>query len=426
MSVVAPWRERLSSITGRVSGRARWALVDQALVSGSNLLTGLFLARFLGFEAFGIYSLVLIWVQLAASLQMSAILAPMMTCYPKKGDIGREAYLGALLLHQLVFLVLSLCLWFAASGFMAATGSPIELPVPFVLIAGLFVASQLQDLFRRYFYASDRPILAFISDLIAYAGRLLFLAVAAFGGQVGLDVAFEIIAGMYLLACAPVLRDLFRMRLSARLALRVATIHRPLSVWMSGSALAQWFSGNFFLVIVAAVAGPVALGGVRAVQNLIAVTHIMMQALENFVPVSATRIFLAGGAEKLAGYLRRLVVWGASAIMAVALGMALLAEPIMQLVYGQQFSDQSLIMVVLALQYILAHVNFSLVVGLRTLNDASATFWANAVAGIVSLLVAFPLTETFGVIGALCGILGSRILVALWHFFAFWRLLRVS
>ena len=61
-----------------------WALTDQAMVSGVNFLTGIVLARYLGIEEFGRFTLAWMAVLLVNSLQSGLIVQPMMSIGPKQ------------------------------------------------------------------------------------------------------------------------------------------------------------------------------------------------------------------------------------------------------------------------------------------------------------------------------------------------------
>ena len=71
------------TVTNRLSrflgGREIWALVDQALVSGSNFLTNIVLARMVGIEAFGAFTFAWMAVLFMNGFQNALIVAPMMS-----------------------------------------------------------------------------------------------------------------------------------------------------------------------------------------------------------------------------------------------------------------------------------------------------------------------------------------------------------
>src|SRR5688572_32875759 len=72
-----------------------WSVADQVVVSGGNLLTGVLVARFLGIEQFGVFSLLWLVLLLLQGTQSATILAPMVTIGPKEQRAdAREFYYG--------------------------------------------------------------------------------------------------------------------------------------------------------------------------------------------------------------------------------------------------------------------------------------------------------------------------------------------
>ena len=65
---------------------------DQALSSACNFLTTILLARALGLEAFGHYTMVWLALYFAMSLQLGLIVSPMMSIGTKEQGAEAEAY----------------------------------------------------------------------------------------------------------------------------------------------------------------------------------------------------------------------------------------------------------------------------------------------------------------------------------------------
>ena len=77
-----------------------WALVDQGVVSGVNFLTMVLLARMLGVEQFGKFSIAWLVLLFFKSIQAALVVAPMMSIGPKQRDDEQALYYGAVILQQ--------------------------------------------------------------------------------------------------------------------------------------------------------------------------------------------------------------------------------------------------------------------------------------------------------------------------------------
>ena len=105
----------IRNFIGRYS-QINWALVDQAMVSGVNFLTGIILVRYLGLEEFGRFTLAWLIVLFFNSIQFAAVISPMMSIGPKQADIEFPQYYGAVFLQQLFwstacFISIFSCVW---------------------------------------------------------------------------------------------------------------------------------------------------------------------------------------------------------------------------------------------------------------------------------------------------------------------------
>src|SRR5271163_675420 len=80
-----------------------FALTDQAIVSGSNFITTMILARGLSLAEFGKYSLLWMFILFGVNIQMASIIAPMMSIGPIQRRMSEGSYLGSILSFQIVF-----------------------------------------------------------------------------------------------------------------------------------------------------------------------------------------------------------------------------------------------------------------------------------------------------------------------------------
>ncbi len=97
-----------------------WTLADQVMVSGVNFLTNILIARFLGLEDFGRFSLLWLLILLINSLQIALIISPMQSIGSQQSDQAAPSYYGAVLAQQLIAGTMSFLfvyLFISASGY---------------------------------------------------------------------------------------------------------------------------------------------------------------------------------------------------------------------------------------------------------------------------------------------------------------------
>src|SRR6185437_2540347 len=164
-------------------GRETWALTDQAVVSATNFLTNVMLARFMGLREFGIFALAWMSVLFANSIQNALIIAPLMSIGPKQEEYDRPRYFGAVFFQEFLLVVLCFILVFAALLTSSRFFSHVDLHHLALPLAISAVAYQGQDFIRRYFFSIRRNRPALIDDLISYVPQLPIIFLLHYRGH---------------------------------------------------------------------------------------------------------------------------------------------------------------------------------------------------------------------------------------------------
>lgn len=389
-----------------------WALADQAMVSGVNFLTGILFARFLGLEEYGRFTLAWMAVLFFNSFQQAGIIAPMMSIGPKQEPDNEAVYYGAVFIHQIIwsiacFFLLWLGVWL--SGFLKPEWRIQDLALP---LAASLLAWQLQDFLRRYYFVRGLGGLAFLNDAVSYLGQLILLIVLFRLMILNTALVLWLIAGTSTLAVVAGLFKIGRITSPSGKFSEITRNHWRFSKWMMASALMQWFSGNFFFVAAGSVLGPVAVGGIKAAQNIIGVTHILFQAMENFAPSGAARAVAAGGISSLTEYLRKLTVLGISATGGIALIAWCFPYFFLTFLYGTEYGEYAVVLRWFCVIYSFGFLSMPLSAGLRAVEKTRPLFSAVFYAGLFSMVTAYPLVEWLGLHGPMLGLLITRVSMA--------------
>lgn len=327
----------LSNLINRYR-HANWALVDQAVVSGSNFVTGVLLARFLGPEAFGLFVLLQSVLLYVNSFQGALIFQPMMSAAPQLGETERVPYLQGVFALQLAlsFGLASICLVLAllAYAFFHSIAG-VDVAIAFPVVAAM-LAFQLQDWQRRYYFVREKPRASFFNDLISYGSQVMLLALASINDDLNVANAFWIIAATSLTAFTIGFSQDHQQPVfsHARAVLRDGwrTGRDYLAAWQF-----QWLGSQGLFMLGAGVVGTQAVGAVRATQNIVGPINILFLAMDNMVTVSAARCYGSSGLEGLSRYLWRITWLGTALLVPLLLILALFSRPIMQLLYGDQY-----------------------------------------------------------------------------------------
>jgi O-antigen/teichoic acid export membrane protein len=413
---------RASRLIARYS-HLNWALADQSLVSGVNFLTGIMLARFLGLEEFGRFTLAWMAVMFVNSIQQAVIVQPMMSIGPKQEAQDEPAYYGALAAHQLAFGAVAFALVWGGATAAAAIMPHWNIAGLALPLASAALAFQCQDFLRRYFFTRGRGAIAFATDGLRYGGQLVVLFWLFRTSAMDSAATLWVIAALAATAAAATLPACERMQWRLA-AIRATTKHHwHFSKWLAGSALMQWTSGQLFFIAAGAILGATAVGALKAAQTLMGVTHILFMGLENVVPVRAARHFHKGGKEALSACLKRVTLLGEGAIAAFAAVAVIAPNFWLGLVFGYQYLGYGYLLQLFAVLYLLTFLGLPLRAGLRAVELTRIFFWAQVNATVASVLVVYPIVKFFGLTGVLVGLLLAQAVSLTTQFSGFRKIL---
>jgi O-antigen/teichoic acid export membrane protein len=397
-------------LLGNFLGRETWALTDQAVVSATNFLTSVMLARFMGLREFGVFALAWMSVLFVNSLQNALIVAPMMSIGPKQESKDRPQYFGAVVFQELVlvffcFILVFIALSIAGNYFHQANLHLLTLPLAFSAFA-----YQMQDFVRRYFFATRQGKRALADDAISYLTQLPILLGLYKAGHLNSANALWAMAGTSILGLAIGWFWMEPLEFDRQWIKAITQRHWRISRWLSASALLQWTSGNLFIIAAPVFYGAAAAGVLKASQNLMGVTHIWFQGLDNIVPAETARHLHEGGVHSMLAYTKSILFkWGGltllfAAIIAAAPGFWL------RLIYGPEMVQYGYILRLYALLYVIVFIGGPLRAALQALEFTVPIFWSYLAMTIFAFCFAIPLAKWLGLSGSLFGLLGAQLL----------------
>ena len=194
-----------------------------------------------------------------------------------------------------------------------------------------------------------------------------------------------------------------------------------MSNWLAGSALLMWLSGNYFFISVGVLMGPVAVGILRATGNIIGITNILFQGLENIIPQSASKYFIQSGIPGLISYLLKVCIFGGTVVLLLAIFLSVFSEQIINLLYGQEYSGYGYVLIWYSIISIFSYLVLTLTIGLRTLENTKPQFISYVVTVIFSVLAANVFVTKFELNGAMAGMLINQVIMLIVTAFFFLR-----
>jgi O-antigen/teichoic acid export membrane protein len=404
------WNRFRNGLLRQFPGREAWALSDQAVVSATNFLTAVMLLRFMGLREFGVFTLAWMSVLFVNSLQTALIVAPMMSIAPKQEEKDRPSYFGAVVFQELVLVSFCFVLVFVAlkvSGSFFPHADLQRLALPLAVSA---FAYQMQDFLRRYFFATSQSRRALADDALSYLTQLPILFLLHRAGHLNSATALWTMAGTSIVGLAPGWIWMEPLNFNWKWIRAISLRHWRVSRWLTGSALLVWTSSNLFVIAAPVCYGAAAAGVLKASQNLMGVTHVWFQGLDNVVPAETARRLNQSGVHSMLAYTRSILFkWGGLTLL-FAIVMAAAPGFWLRLIYTPEMVQYGYILRLYALLYVIVFIGGPLRAGLQALEFTVPIFWSYMTMTAFAFVFAVPMAKWLGLSGSLLGLLGSQIL----------------
>jgi O-antigen/teichoic acid export membrane protein len=389
-------------------------MLDQGLISGSNFLLTILLARWLSSVQYGAYALAFSIFLLLANPYESLVSDPMMVFGSSTYADHRREYLGAVLkIAAILGLTFAAVLGLSAavahhlatrSGFAGALAG-LSLWMPWVL---LFWTS------RYAFYLKQSPGSAALGALLY---SILVLSGTLFVFERGLLSPFTAFVVVTLGALATALFMLVRLKpaLKGEGNAALSSVwrqHWHYGRWVLGTVTVRWIPGNVLYLLTGSLLGMADVGGLRALLNLNLPILSATTSLSNvFVPYISRIYGKEGRAATRTAVNRATLLYFGGGVIYLAL-MTTCRGPILHLLYGGKYMEYASLVPWVTLGAVLLVASYGRIIGLRAIQSPSSVFAAYSTCGIVAIASGVAGTWLFGLPGAVASyVLSGAILL---------------
>jgi O-antigen/teichoic acid export membrane protein len=403
--------------TQRADQRALWGkifswahqggltVLDQGLISGSNFLISVLLARWLSAEQYGAYAVAFGVFILLSLIYQALVLEPMSVFGGSTYRHNFRAYFASLLwIH--VILSGAICILFGATAVLSRFfGAAVGLPAA---LAGVTIASPCVLFFwlaRRSCYLEFVPAAA-VSGAFVYC-TFVMGALWLFYHEHLLSpfTAFILIAigsfgtGSFLV---------FRRKLLVRpdgprpATLVTAREHWNYGAWALAASIASWIPAYIYYPILSSFGSMAQSGQLKALMNLTLPLEQTKAALSMLLlPYAAGyQHGHEAGAKTLS---IRMTLFGTGIAVAYWAVIIPFERPIFHLLYSGRYMEVAHQIPVVAVGSIFWSASFGPAIALRGMKSPTSVFYAWAFAAVASLVIGVPASWYFGLSGGIWG-----------------------
>ncbi|WP_299678499.1 lipopolysaccharide biosynthesis protein [uncultured Tenacibaculum sp.] len=377
-------------------GKTSWAFLDQALVSGTNFLSNILLAKYLGIEEFGVYVIIVLGMLLFTLIFQSLVTIPMMNITPKVSL--KNEYLKVVKIQSIGFSLLLSLLAFLMINLSWIFNKNWDLSDYSLLITLLIFVTLNQDFVRRYFYVKETPKLSFFSDLLRNS---LFL-----GATTSLFLFYDITLRktLLILTIANLLGVIpfYAIYKNLKVNLENFKVHFfrnwMFSKWLLASSIIQWVSDNTFMLGAGAFLGATAVGAQKAAQSLFGITHIFFHALDNIVPLKIATYIKDNDQTSIVKYIVRLIFVGLFVVGVFTLLFLVFKNTLFETIFNKDYLPYTYLLYYIAIFYISLALTNPIIYLIKATENTKVLFLAQAIISMLFLGVVKLITNKYGVL----------------------------
>ena len=413
-------------LRGATARKSMVALMDQGVVSAANFLTGLILGRMVSKDQFGLYLLGLTILTLAMNIQEFIILMPYTIFSPRRKGRELVRYTSGTLIHQIVLTVVVVLLLLAgvAATFLGLGPPGLGSVMEALALTGGFVL--LRYYARNVCFASLEMGTALLLDGGVSVLQVTGIFLLAGLGSLSAAGAYWVI-GAASAAGTAVWFVARRNGFSLREAQPWVDLRQNLSVggWILGSGLLWTLGTSLYPWLLVRYHGTASAGVWAACLGITALLNPLFLGLQNSFAPRIAHTYSEGGCASLCRFsVHATLVFGLT-VAPFCLVLLFFGGPLVAVVYGSQYAGNSLVVALLALNFLVSALTFSPSRALFTVGRADIDFKVNLLMLGSLLTFGIPLVRAFGLAGAAVGLLAGNAICLAFRYLAFIHYLRI-
>lgn len=411
-------------LSGKAAQEGYLAAVDQGVISLSNFLATIILARNASPTELGVYGVGFTALRLARSIQEGITIQPMNVIGAGMDEQEFRKYATGTSWLQITLALLCSVSVAVGGWLLTVTGNDVAGPTLFALWF-VFLWWQLQEYIRRMMYTRGTVLHAVVNTILANTVRLIMMFWLTRQGRLDGIASLDAIGWGSLAALLPGLWFTRCFWGRSWLSLRQTWRRNwDFGKWVLGGTLANWVAVEFYPVLTAGMISFAAAGAYRALQNLVAPIHLLLRAIDTFLTPRAARQFDQGGKSALFRTIRLVYLISGIPILGV-LGLAMLfPAQILHLLYGETYVEFAGGVTLMAIFYALWFAYWPMQTALKAARFSRPIFIANLAAIVIMFTGGVWAIQRWGVYGTIAGQALNSLVVGIILWSAWFRIKR--
>ena len=408
----------IALFSGQGARQGYLSAIDQGVISLSNFLATIILARNVDPTQLGVYGVGFVILRLVRAFQDGLIVQPMNVFGAGMEQDEFKQYATNTSLFQIGLAIISASVVAVSGWVLTELGNDTAGPTLFALWLP-FLWWQMQEYLRRMLYTRGLVLNAVISSFIANGVRIAIMIYLVNQGTLSGVTGLEAIAWGSFVALFPSLW-FTRHYWTRKLVNLKGTWRRnwEFGRWLLGSTLTNWVAVEFYPILTAGLVSFAAAGAYRALQNLVAPIHLLLRAVDTFLTPRAANLYEKNGQRALTHTLRSIYLALGIPVLGILIIAMLFPEQLLTLIYGDTYLAYSNGVVLMALFYALMFAYWPLLSIFKAAQLSRPIFIANILAIISMFTIGIWAILRWGVYGTIVGQVVNALVIniVLWGF----------
>lgn len=376
---------------------------DQAIISVSNFIATIILARNVSATELGVYAVGFTTIRLVRAIQDGISIQPLNTFGVAMDSDSFRKYVTSTGIIQIFLSLFSAVIAAIICWIFIKNGDYNIFSATFALWFSFFFWL-LQEFIRRVFYVTNSVFSAVLISTINNIARFGFMFWLLSKGQL------NGITGMEAIGIGSLISLIYggiqtRHLWSSKYANLINTWKQnwDFGRWIAGGLISNWIVSEFYPILTAGIVSLAAAGAYRALQNLIAPVHVLLRAADTYLTPQAATIFNKKGTKALLKFQKLTYALLGIPILAM-IGIAILIpEQLLQILYAGKYTEFASGIYFLALFYLFLYLYWPLQISFKAVQISRPIFLANFIAIFVAFTIGIWIIYKWGVYGTVAG-----------------------
>jgi O-antigen/teichoic acid export membrane protein len=386
-------------------------LIDQFVVSMSNFVITILLARLLNLTDFGLYSIVWLIVISIASLVQALIFSPMLSFSPKMSLSSKRIFFNVTYSQLLV--LLAILLFFLS--LISFTSYFFDLHTMFKVTLGVLFVSvpyYLFEYFRRELMIKGKSIGLLCADCLTYLTILcslyLFEVESLYYAVMTISICFSGVVVVFMVTSNSRLVA-FWLNTPEYRSLIIKQYY--FSKWLVASSGLQFLNGNVFTLFAGAFVSMAQVGYLRMAQNIVGIINPIYVFLDNHAQLYLAKIKSEKGSEACEKAYLKIAILCMMGLGFILVIIFTFKTEIITFVYGKQSAELNEYMVLMIFLSFITGANFLERLISKVRENTHIIFKSYIHSSILSCISVYPLILYFEGRGAVFAMIFAQVIM---------------